>query len=229
MERSESAPLIRQLAVNAFILNWKWLRAYLFPPFALIQGCLTMRCDEDGLRESQATVRAYQSAWHCWRNWCLQRQSNPLYATIAVVLEYSTFLFEKGLSYRTIGIHRSMLSSTLGEVEGFRIGLHRLVSRLLRAVYSLRPPRPKYRYLWNVASVLCRLKGWGRVEELSFNKLTRRTCLLLVLATSCRVSELASIARKDLLCNESQMSISLRTPRKSQRGSALKRLIILSA
>ena len=45
---------------------------------------------------------------------------------IAEVLDYMTAIHEKGLSYSTVNIHRSMLSSTLAAVDGYAIGQHPL-------------------------------------------------------------------------------------------------------
>ena len=48
-------------------------------------------------------------------------------------------LSEKGLAYRTIMLHRSILSATLPPFDGRDVGQHPLVSLLVR-VFQRRPP-----------------------------------------------------------------------------------------
>ena len=45
------------LAVNAFTLDWKWLKAYIFPPFSLIQRCLAKT------RSDQAEITLVTPFW----------------------------------------------------------------------------------------------------------------------------------------------------------------------
>lgn len=90
------------------------------------------------------THRAYQSAWRCWNNWCLERSKDSVSPTLSQVLEYLTFLFDLGRSYRTINVHRSMLSGTLPRIETFEIGKHPLVCKLLKDIYNKRTPGAKY-------------------------------------------------------------------------------------
>ena len=112
------------------------------------------------------TDAAYESAWRNWSNWCVGRGCNPLSNTLNPVLEFLTFLFASGKSYSTINVHRSMLSKTLGAVDGHNVGVHPLVIKLLRGCYNSYPPV----------------------------KLTGNVVVLLALATLFRVSDLFSIS-----------------------------------
>lgn len=152
------------------------------------------------------------------------RQGDPLSTSVGEVLEYLTYLFDKGLAYRTIGVHRSMLSSTLDQIDNCDIGKHKLVCRLLKSMFNQRPPGPRYSNFWDVSSVQSRLVEWGRMEDLSLKQLTLKTCFLVTLSSFCRISEVASMSRKDVVIEDSQMGISLGKPRKSQRKGSLKRL-----
>ena len=80
------------------------------------------------------TQRAYKSAWRVWCRWCGEQSGDPVEPSLTEVLSYLTFLFEHGRSYRTINLHRSMLSSTLPDIDGVNIGKHPLVCKLLKAV-----------------------------------------------------------------------------------------------
>ena len=62
--------------------------------------------------------------------------------SLAEVLDFLSSLVSEGKSYRTINVYRSMLSSTLGKLDGFDLGKHPLVLRLMRGVYNKIPPIP---------------------------------------------------------------------------------------
>lgn len=75
-----------------------------------------------------------------------------------------------------------------------------------------------------MAVVQNRLRDWGDLYELPLKYVTWKACFLLALASFSRVSELASMARKDFFI--SSMTISLKVPRKSQSEGPLQRIII---
>ena len=167
------------------------------------------------------TLSAYQSAWRCWYRWCRERTRDPVNAALSQVLEYLTFLFETGRSYRTINVHRSMLSSTLTDIENLEVGKHPLVRKLLKAVYNLRTPRAKYASFWDADKVLERIRQYGPTDSLPLKGLTLKTVLILALATFARVSELASIEASSVRLREKELSFSLRRPRKTQSSGPL--------
>ncbi len=57
-------------------------------------------------------------------------------------LQFLIDLLASGKSYNATNIHRSMLSRTLGSIEGVQIGAHSLVVRLMRSCYHKNPPAP---------------------------------------------------------------------------------------
>lgn len=59
------------------------------------------------------TSTAYQSAWSNWGDWCVREETNPMSPPIAKVLHFLSSVVSAGKAYRTINVHRSMLSSTL--------------------------------------------------------------------------------------------------------------------
>ena len=52
-------------------------------------------------------------------------------------------LFEKGLAYRTINVHRSAISAYHEPLHGYPIGWSPLVFSLLSGVFNLGPPQRK--------------------------------------------------------------------------------------
>ena len=56
------------------------------------------------------------------------------------VLDFLAEQFERGLKYPSLNCYRSALSSALLPIDGFQVGSHALVARLLKGVFNLRPP-----------------------------------------------------------------------------------------
>jgi len=67
---------------------------------------------------------AYQSTWSGWNNWCVRGDTDPMSPSLAEVLDFLSSLVGEGKAYRTINVYRSMLSSTLGKLDGFDLGKH---------------------------------------------------------------------------------------------------------
>lgn len=173
----------------------------------------------------QTTRSAYQTAWNNWTRWCSGRDRDPLSCDLATVLSFLTESLSQGMAYRTINVLRSMLSSTLGPVEGYPIGRHPLVLRLMKGVYNIRPPAPKYNQTWDVEVVLSSFRRIPN-EGLSFAALSYKLVTLLALATMLRVSELASIDASSIRFDNDGVAFNLTKPRKAQRDGSLHSLFV---
>lgn len=92
-----------------------------------------------------------------------------------------------------------MLLSTLGKLDGFDLGKHPLVVKLMRGVYNKKPSTPKYSRFWEVDSVIEFLISLGPNSDLTFKNLSMKLAILLALSSLCRVSELASIDRDSVI------------------------------
>jgi hypothetical protein len=114
-----------------------------------------------------------------------------------------------------------MLSSTLGMLDGFDLGKHPLVVKLMRGAYNKKPPSPKHSNFWEVDIVIEFLISLEPNRNLPFKSLSMKLAILLALSSLCRVSELASIDRYSVVFVNNQAKFSLQRPRKSQRNSSL--------
>ena len=101
----------------------------------------------------RGTNSAYQSGWVKWNGWCDARRLNPVSCSVQHFLEFLTKVFYSGLQHHTINVVRSAVSMTHEKVEGVPIGQHPLVTRLMKGVYNLRPPKPRYTYTWDLDMV----------------------------------------------------------------------------
>ena len=139
------------------------------------------------------TNSAYQSGWIKWTGWCSTRGLNPLSCSVQHFLDFLTELFDSGLQHRTINVVRSAVSMIHEEVERIPIGQHPLVTRLMKGVYNLRPPKPRYTYTWDVDMVIQYIAGLGENTNLPAKKLSQKLVLLMALVVASRTSELQAL------------------------------------
>ena len=146
---------------------------------------------------SRGTNTTYESAWRRWDSWCSERQVDPISCSIQPFLEFLTSLFKEGLQYRTINTIRSAISMTHNHIEGLPMSQHPLVSRLLRGIYNIRPPQPRYSTTWDVDVVIKYLQSLGENDTLLLKTLTQKLALLMALLMALvganRVSELQAL------------------------------------
>lgn len=135
----------------------------------------------------------YNSAWKAWESWCSARGIYPFASDISYVLDFLADKYTAGLKYRSLNCYRSALSSVLLPVEGFQVGQHPLVARLLRGVFNCRPPQPRYSQTWEVSQVLSYIKSLGPNEELSLKLISRKLVVLLALVLAHRCSDLGRL------------------------------------
>ena len=96
-------------------------------------------------------------------------------------LDFLAELYEEGLQHSTINVICSAVSMTHDSVEGLPIGQHPVVSRLLKGVYNLRPPKLRYVSTWDVDSVLSHITAMGRNDSLKLRHLSRKLALLMAI------------------------------------------------
>jgi hypothetical protein len=70
-------------------------------------------------------------------------------ASLKDVMDYLVHLYDRKLSWSTIGIHRSAISMTLAPIDGVLVGEHPIVKRLIGGVFSERPPCRDAPTLWD--------------------------------------------------------------------------------
>ena len=96
-----------------------------------------------------------------------------------------------GLSYSTINSYRSALSTTVYPVDGVVVGQHPFVIRLLKGMYHLKPPTPRYAVTWDVDKVVEYLLSMPSVKFLSLKDLTYKLVMLVSLTSADRGQSLA--------------------------------------
>ena len=92
----------------------------------------------------QKSSKSYDSLFRKWVDWCNQRHSDPISGPIIEVINFLAHMFKEGYQYHSLNAYRSAISSVHEKADGYKVGQHPLVSRLLKGVFNQRPPKPHY-------------------------------------------------------------------------------------
>ncbi len=123
----------------------------------------------------------------------MERGSDLISGPIVNVVNFLADLHKQGYKYQSLNAYRSAISSTHERVEGFSVGEHPMVSKLMKGVYHDRPPLPKYTVTWNVQTVLTYLESAGENSKLTLTQLTYKTVMLLALTRPTRSADLCQM------------------------------------
>jgi integrase len=137
------------------------------------------------------------------------------------ILEFLTFLYDKGLSYSTLNTARSALACFV-TIKGHQsLGTHPLIKRFIKAVYQTRPVFPKYQNVWDVDIVLSYLQGLSPLCELSLKLLTLKLVMLMLLATGQRCQSIYLLDLKQIrIVDKSVVFVLDRLVKQSRPGKA---------
>ena len=109
------------------------------------------------------------------------------------VVKFLADLFEQGYQYRSLNSYRSAISSVHDKVDGYEVGQHPLVTRLLKGVFHERPPQPRYSRTWDVSVVTSHIDTMGENTVLSLQDLTQKLVMLLALTRPSRSADLSGL------------------------------------
>ena len=149
------------------------------------------------------TNKSYDSLFKRWDRWCSTRGSDPFSGPVSEVANFLATLFEQGYQYSSINAYRSAISSVHDRVDGVNVGQHPMVTRLVKGVFNVWPPIPRYSGTWDVQRVLNYLEVGGHPSTLPLKALTLRTVFLLAITRPSRSADLSqlSINRMKTLSN----------------------------
>ena len=86
----------------------------------------------------------YNSLFSKWSSWCATRHSDPISGPINEVLNFLAKLYKDGYQYSSINSYCFAISSVHEKIDRYNIGQHSLVTRLIKGVFHVRPPLPRY-------------------------------------------------------------------------------------
>ncbi|KAL0820486.1 hypothetical protein ABMA28_006351 [Loxostege sticticalis] len=169
------------------------------------------------------SLKQYDVALKKWFLYCKHNCVNMYEASIPTVLHFLTESYNSGSQYGTLNSYRSALALILGPY----MSKDDRISRFLKGVYRLRPPRPKYNETWDTSLVLNYLHNQYPNEQLALEVLTKKCITLLALSTAHRVQTLAKIRIENIEILSSQIRIKISDLIKTSRVSAKQPLLVL--
>ena len=92
-----------------------------------------------------------------------------------------------------INTHKSMLLQTLLFFNNDWCSNPGLISRFMKGLFNVNPPRPRYRCTWDVSKVLTYLSSLVPLDSLSMKMLTLKLTALIALSTAPRAQTLVSM------------------------------------
>lgn len=122
------------------------------------------------------------------------------------IIEFLTSLVQKGLSYNSINVARSALSSFVLLKRGSTVGTHPLISRFMKGVFNKRPPAPRYNVIWDVNVVLDFLRKLSPANTLTLKQLTLKLVMLIALITAQRSQTIYKLKISNLQLQENKAS-----------------------
>ena len=141
----------------------------------------------------QKSSRSYDSLFRKWVEWCGQRDSDPVSGPVSEVVNFLAHLYNEGYQYRSLNAYRSAISSVHERVDGYEVGQHPLVSRVMKGAFNLRPPQPRYEATWDVTTVLRYIENLGPSEVLPLRELSWKLAMILALTRPSRSADLVKL------------------------------------
>lgn len=147
---------------------------------------------------TNSTIKQYTKPLKDWWSFC-QSLAVPLFAPSSTqVLEFLAQEWEHIKSYSSINNIRSAISL----VTENEIGSHPLVKRFCKGAGALKPPRPRYNYIWDPAPVIARLAALYPYDALPLVTVSKKLIILLALGTGQRVQTLASLRLSQIILTD---------------------------
>ena len=141
----------------------------------------------------KGTAKSYDSAWRRWVSWCDQRSVDPFSASLADIVQFLTDLHVEGKEYSTVNTYRSAISMSHVSVDGVVVGKYPTVCRLMQGIFNSRPPKPKYKSVWDVDVVVTYIRSMEPSEKLP---LSWKLVTLMALTNADRASDLHALDLK---------------------------------
>ena len=135
----------------------------------------------------------YESAWRKWHSWSSKRKVYPIKFSVNKILRFLTKCFNIGFEHCTISGFRSVILAYRDPINGIPIGKESWLAALLVAVYNIRPPQPRYTFIWDIEKVIDFLATSNFPSELSLKHLTLKLTMLLALTSAARASEIGFV------------------------------------
>ena len=126
-------------------------------------------------------------------------------------LRLSELYANNNLSYSAMNTARFALSLVIFPPEGCTFGIHPLVCRLLKCIFTKRPSSPRYHCVWDVGIVLKYLKTLHPIRGLHLRDLTLKITMLIALLSAsgqrCQTIHALDISDMQVVCHPNQQYV----------------------
>lgn len=145
-----------------------------------------------------STVKQYTRPLRSWWMFCNQHNITVFSPKVEQVLEFLAEELKETGSYSTLNTARSAVS--LISIDD--IGNHPLVRRFCKGVGFLKPPKPRYDFVWDPAPVIEKLATIFPYDALTLKVITSKLVVLLALGSGQRCQTLAAIRLSQIVLGE---------------------------
>ena len=121
--------------------------------------------------------KSYNSSFGKWVRWCNQQGRNPISGPISDIANFLAELFQEGYQYRSLNAYRSSISTTHDMVDGYSVGQHPTISRLMKGAFNKRLPLLKYTFTWDVSKVTSYIINLGDNGTICLLNYSHLSCL----------------------------------------------------
>lgn len=140
-----------------------------------------------------STHKTYKVAWERWLSWCKLHKLNAFKPTGPILAKFLADLFLKyNLSYNTILVHKSVVSTLCDTEVSGTLSSHVLVKHILKSI-SLKKPVQHKTTIWDTDILTTFLTNYAVDENNTFST-SRHTAILLLLCSGRRVHDLTLLA-----------------------------------
>ncbi|XP_063365440.1 uncharacterized protein LOC134654001 [Cydia amplana] len=137
----------------------------------------------------KSTLRTYKTAWQRWISWASTKNINPKNPTGAQLAQFLSDLhLINKLSYNTILLHKSVVSTLCNTETSSCLSSHVLVKHILKSI-SLTRPKTVKPPVWDVDQLIKFLSDYT-VDQNNVFQTTRHTATLLLLCSGRRIHDL---------------------------------------
>ncbi|XP_073967090.1 uncharacterized protein [Choristoneura fumiferana] len=154
----------------------------------------------------KSTVKTYEVAWKRWVNWSNTNNidtKNPTGAQLAQFL--SDLHIVNKLSYSTILLHKSVVSTLCNTETSSKLSSHVLVKHILKSI-ALENPKTIKPPVWDVSKLIEYMSNYT-IDTNNVFEISRHTATLLLLCSGRRVHDLTLLTIDPSHCIKSSNSI----------------------
>lgn len=150
---------------------------------------------------SEGTIKQYNTTFRLWWKYCQDNNIPPFDGKTSDVISFFQYILDSTNNiFGSFNSHRAALSLIMSE----NLGENLLIKRFLKAVFRLRPSKPRYNHTWDPQQVLTYLQD---LPDSNLQSLSCKLVTLLALATGQRIQTISLIKCSNMVCSNSKVTI----------------------